>query len=63
MIKKLFALVKNECALETPDNPMNQEILLPGHLYMIVLKVCVFCFSNFMLNNLYLEFVCTNSNF
>lgn len=39
MIQKLFALVRNECAVESPDNPMNQEILLPGHFYMIVLKV------------------------
>ncbi|XP_054714487.1 DNA-directed RNA polymerase I subunit RPA2-like [Uloborus diversus] len=38
MVKKLFAVVKNECALESPDNPMNQEVLLPGHLYLLVLK-------------------------
>nr|XP_042900006.1 DNA-directed RNA polymerase I subunit RPA2 isoform X2 [Parasteatoda tepidariorum] len=38
MVQKLFALVKNECALESPDNPMNQEVLLPGHLFLLVLK-------------------------
>ncbi|KFM66879.1 DNA-directed RNA polymerase I subunit RPA2, partial [Stegodyphus mimosarum] len=38
MLQKLFSVVKKECALESPDNPMNQELLLPGHLYLIVLK-------------------------
>ncbi|XP_029831423.2 DNA-directed RNA polymerase I subunit RPA2 [Ixodes scapularis] len=38
MIKKLFALAKGECAIESSDNPMNHEVLLPGHLYLMVLK-------------------------
>ncbi|GBN90523.1 DNA-directed RNA polymerase I subunit RPA2, partial [Araneus ventricosus] len=38
MIQKLFAVVKNECALESADNLMSQEILTPGSLYLIVLK-------------------------
>ncbi|GFR32945.1 DNA-directed RNA polymerase I subunit RPA2 [Trichonephila clavata] len=38
MAQKLFALVKNECALESADSLMNQEILTPGIFYLIVLK-------------------------
>ncbi|GFU14119.1 DNA-directed RNA polymerase I subunit RPA2 [Nephila pilipes] len=38
MFQKLFAAVKNECALESADSLMNQEILTPGNLYLIVLK-------------------------
>ncbi|GIY37975.1 DNA-directed RNA polymerase I subunit RPA2 [Caerostris darwini] len=38
MIQKLFAVVKNECIIESVDDPMNQEILTPGSLYLIILK-------------------------
>ncbi|XP_057292980.1 DNA-directed RNA polymerase I subunit RPA2-like isoform X4 [Hydractinia symbiolongicarpus] len=38
MMQKLFALANDKCASETPDNPMNQEILLGGHVYLLVLK-------------------------
>ncbi|XP_041365759.1 DNA-directed RNA polymerase I subunit RPA2-like [Gigantopelta aegis] len=38
MTKKLFAFAKGECAAESADNPMNQELLLGGHLYLMVLK-------------------------
>lgn len=38
MTRKLFALAKGDCAIESPDNPMNQEVLLAGHLYLMVLK-------------------------
>lgn len=38
MIRKLFAVAKGECAVESPDNPMNHEVLLAGHLYLMVLK-------------------------
>lgn len=38
MIRKLFAVAKGECAIESADNPMNHEILLAGHLYLMVLK-------------------------
>lgn len=41
MMQKLFALANDKCASETPDNPMNQEILLGGHVYLLVLKVRV----------------------
>ena len=39
MIKKLFALALEKCAVESADNPMNQELLLGGHFYLMVLKV------------------------
>ena len=39
MTKKLFSFAKGECAAESGDSPMVQEILLPGHLYQMVLKV------------------------
>ncbi|XP_005098273.1 DNA-directed RNA polymerase I subunit RPA2 [Aplysia californica] len=38
MTRKLFAFVNGECAAENPDNPMFQEVLLPGHLLQMVLK-------------------------
>ncbi|GFV26927.1 hypothetical protein TNCV_1753861 [Trichonephila clavipes] len=38
MAQKLFAVVKNECALESADSLMNQEVLTPGIFYLIVLK-------------------------
>ena len=39
MTQKLYALVNEKCAPESPDNPMNQELLLGGHLYLMVIKV------------------------
>lgn len=38
MVRKLFAAAKNKSALESADSTMNQEILLPGHLFLNVLK-------------------------
>ncbi|CAG5129269.1 unnamed protein product, partial [Candidula unifasciata] len=38
MTQKLFAFVNGECAAENPDNPMFQELLLPGQLMQMVLK-------------------------
>ncbi|KAH9496230.1 DNA-directed RNA polymerase I subunit RPA2 [Bulinus truncatus] len=38
MTQKLFAFVHGECAEENPDNPMFQELLVPGHLMQMVLK-------------------------
>ncbi|XP_072029490.1 LOW QUALITY PROTEIN: DNA-directed RNA polymerase I subunit RPA2-like [Amphiura filiformis] len=38
MARKLFAFVRGECAAENADSPMNQEVLLAGHLYQMVLK-------------------------
>ena len=40
MARKLYALATEKCAAESADSPMNQEILLSGHLYLMVLKVC-----------------------
>ena len=39
MAKKLYAAVAEECVLESADNPMNHELLLGGHLFLMVLKV------------------------
>ncbi|OQR72842.1 DNA-directed RNA polymerase I subunit RPA2-like [Tropilaelaps mercedesae] len=38
MVRKLFAVAKNRCALESADSTMNQEVLLPGHIFLSVLK-------------------------
>eukprot|EP00794_Sanderia_malayensis_P003438 gene3438-3933_t len=37
MTQKLYSLVNDKCSPESPDNPMNQELLLGGHLYLMVL--------------------------
>lgn len=39
MAKKTYALAAGECCPESVDSPMNQEILLGGHLYLMILKV------------------------
>eukprot|EP00105_Crassostrea_gigas_P025965 XP_011446725.1 PREDICTED: DNA-directed RNA polymerase I subunit RPA2 [Crassostrea gigas] len=38
MTRKLFAFAKGECASESADNPMFQELLLGGQLYGMILK-------------------------
>ncbi|KAK2570429.1 DNA-directed RNA polymerase I subunit RPA2 [Acropora cervicornis] len=38
LIQKLFAFAQDKCAEESADNPMLQEVLLPGHLYNMCLK-------------------------
>ncbi|BFY98621.1 hypothetical protein BsWGS_01660 [Bradybaena similaris] len=38
MTQKLFAFVNGECVAENPDNPMFQELLLPGQLMQMLLK-------------------------
>ncbi|KXT02325.1 hypothetical protein AC578_201 [Pseudocercospora eumusae] len=38
MIRKLYALVEGECAVDNPDAVQNQEILLPGALYGMIVK-------------------------
>lgn len=45
MTKKLFAFAKGECAAESADNPMTQEVLLAGHLYLMVVKVRSFSYQ------------------
>jgi len=39
MIQKLLALVAGDCVPDNPDSPMSHEILLPGHLLQMFLKV------------------------
>jgi DNA-directed RNA polymerase I subunit RPA2 len=38
MIRKLYALVEGECTVDNPDAVSNQEILLPGFLYGMIIK-------------------------
>lgn len=38
MIRKLYALVEGDCAVDNPDAVQNQEVLLGGHLYGMILK-------------------------
>lgn len=38
MIRKLYALVEGECTVDNPDAVQNQEILLPGFLFGMIIK-------------------------
>lgn len=38
MIRKLYALVAGDCSADNPDALSNQEILLPGFLYGMIIK-------------------------
>lgn len=38
IIRKLYALVSGECCADNPDSPQHQEVLLPGHLYNMIIK-------------------------
>ena len=38
MIRKLFALVSGDCMADNPDSPMNHDVLLSGHLYLLFVK-------------------------
>ena len=38
MIRKLYALVAGDCSVDNPDAVSNQEILLPGFLYAMIMK-------------------------
>lgn len=38
MIRKLYSLVAGDCAVDNPDAISNQEILLPGFLYGMIIK-------------------------
>jgi DNA-directed RNA polymerase I subunit RPA2 len=38
MVQKLYALVSNEILPDNMDSLVNQELLLPGHLYLMILK-------------------------
>ena len=39
MARKLYTFASGQCMAESSDSPMNQEILLGGHFYLMVLKV------------------------
>ncbi|XP_038309029.1 DNA-directed RNA polymerase I subunit RPA2 isoform X2 [Canis lupus familiaris] len=39
MTRKLFALAKGECMEDNPDSLVNQEVLTPGQLFLMFLKV------------------------
>lgn len=39
MTRKLFSFAKQECMEENPDSLMFQEVLTPGQLYLMFLKV------------------------
>jgi hypothetical protein len=38
MIRKLYLFVSGEVVEDNSDSLMNQEVLLPGHLYLMVVK-------------------------
>lgn len=38
MLRKLYAFVQGKCRADNPDSFMNQELLLPGHLYTMFVK-------------------------
>ena len=37
-VRKLYALVSGRISPDNPDSPMHQEVMLPGHLYLLYLK-------------------------
>ena len=39
MLQKLYSTVHGEVEVDNSDTPMNQEVLLPGHLYLMIFKV------------------------
>lgn len=43
MTRKLFALAKGECMEDNPDSLVNQEVLTPGQLFLMFLKVLASC--------------------
>ena len=38
MIRKLYTLVAGDCSADNPDALSNQEVLLPGFLYGMIIK-------------------------
>lgn len=38
MLRKLYAFVQGRCREDRPDALANHELLLPGHLYGMILK-------------------------
>lgn len=46
MTRKLFTFAKQECMEENPDSIMCQEVLTPGQLYLMFLKVRSWSYLN-----------------
>jgi DNA-directed RNA polymerase I subunit RPA2 len=38
MLRKLYTIVSKKCNVDNPDSPQHQEVLLPGHLYGMIIK-------------------------
>jgi DNA-directed RNA polymerase I subunit RPA2 len=38
MLRKLYSFASGTCCNDNPDSAMNQELLLPGHLYGMIIK-------------------------
>ena len=38
MLRKLYSFASGSCCNDNPDSAMNQELLLPGHLYGMIIK-------------------------
>ncbi|XP_038045257.1 DNA-directed RNA polymerase I subunit RPA2-like [Patiria miniata] len=38
MARKLFSFARGQCSADNADSPMNQEVLIAGHLYQMLLK-------------------------
>ena len=41
MLQKLYSLVKGDIQGDSPDSPINQEVLQGGHVFLILLKVSI----------------------
>lgn len=46
MTRKLFVFAKEGCMEENPDSLMCQEVITPGQLYLMFLKVCATMHGN-----------------
>lgn len=46
MTRKLFTYAKQECMEENPDSITCQEVLTPGQLYLMFLKVTLWLFED-----------------
>lgn len=51
MTRKLFTYAKQECMEENPDSITCQEVLTPGQLYLMFLKVSLWLFKEHSCGN------------
>lgn len=58
MTRKLFTFAKQECMEENPDSITFQEVLTPGQLYLMFLKVTSSCLTLFNLHMAQIPNVC-----